>query len=330
MGVTLISVTQSRTSALNAALRLGFPCYPALTTKPTSSVRSGFVERWSRAERCATTHCWWRPLSTWPDPAYAIRLGVVSAACDGPAQRVRSFRADYSVWRQAVRLLEGNDCLLRVLTECSIGTAGVVTGSRKSTLELGDELGIGAYGEVALAVAFTALELHALGKREGRDVLARRGRRRRGGCRRGRRRHRVGLRGRRRRDDRGLRRRCHRRLRAIAEEKDCRRGGEPDQQQKHECGDGPPPLDGRAAGLGGGDRESLRRTHGEAVPFGVARRCALFLTNRRSASLLSELSRVLAPVLVGDVAEPVVERLPVWLLPDRALPPATTRLMHVE
>ena len=43
-----------------------------------------------------------------------------------------------------------------------------------------------------------------------------------------------------------------------------------------------------------------------------------------------ELVRVLAPVLVGDVAEPVVERLPVWLLPDRALPPGTTRLMHAE
>ena len=56
------------------------------------------------------------------------------------------------------------------------------------------------------------------------------------------------------RDDRGLWRRCHCRLSAIAEEKDRRRGGEPDQQQKHECGDGPPPLDGRPAGLGGGDR----------------------------------------------------------------------------
>jgi hypothetical protein len=44
---------------------------------------------------------------------------------------------------------------------------------------------------------------------------------------------------------------------------------------------------------------------------------------------LGELRRVLAPVLVGDVAEPVVERLPVSLS-DRPLLRGTTRLMHVE
>lgn len=62
----------------------------------------------------------------------------------------------------------------------------------------------------------------------------------------------------------------------------------------------------------------------------MALQCAPFLENRRGASLLGELSRAFAPVLVGDVAEPVVERMPVWLFPDRALPPVRTRLMHVE
>ena len=71
-------------------------------------------------------------------------------------------------------------------------------------------------------------------------------------------------------------------------------------------------------------------TRGGVFSFGVALRCALFLLNRRDASLLRQLTRVLAPVVARDVAEPVVERLPVRMIPDRALPPGTARFMHVE
>ena len=117
---------------------------------------------------------------------------------------------------------------------------------------------------------------------------------------------------------------CHWLLHAVAEERNRRRDGDSDQEQERKCGDDPPPLDSPSAGLGTGAH--LPSTHGDAVPFGVALR---FRANRRRAPLLGELGRALAPVLVGDVAEPVVERLGVRLLPDSALRPATTHLVHV-
>ena len=110
--------------------------------------------------------------------------------------------------------------------------------------------------------------------------------------------------------------RCGRPLISVPEEKHRDHSGECENHHDHEAGDEASAFDDRTPVFGRGDPS------GSGIGFlgapDVALECRGLLGCGRGASALGAFRRLLAPVVVRDVAEPVVEQVPVRPDLDRA------------
>jgi hypothetical protein len=127
---------------------------------------------------------------------------------------------------------------------------------------------------------------------------------------------------------------CLRRLPSAAQEDHRNQDRESEDDDENKPGDEPPSLDDRAVGLGSVELPVLRRGAAGRWLAGreVVRGRRESLVRRDRAPSLRALRMVLGPVLVRDLAEPVVDRL-TGLDPDTArrgaLGRPSTCLVHV-